>query len=322
MGVANTLHPAAATTLGLWSRLRSVRTIPGVRVILVGCLLVLGACGSRRCDSPAPSPDPPTGTPHTPDDPLPAGGTARATAIRVHNAGTQPLRLDTSFGPLSFVGAAAEDGATGALWLEGDNFCDCVCTPGARCAECEPPEDSWLAVAPGATVDVPWNGFLRRGRVGEECQERFAPPAARYVFGSCAGAPRCASTSIVLPASDPITLRFTDSTPVSFDDCDAVPAEVRRRAAGIAIRQVRASLRDDRLAACGADDVECVEPSALDARRSGVVHGECRHFVVPRGIYVEVETFVPLPPDSNGGERFSVIVDGAATHVQRVRFEQ
>lgn len=242
--------------------------------------------------------------------------------MRIENTTGTALRFDQQWGSLAFAGVASVDGSSGGVWLEtADIPCDCVCAPDVRCPECEEPADRWLDVPAGETRDVPWPGYVRRLRDGEECQERFAPPSGLYVFSACAhgGAP-CASTRATLPTSDPIVLSFAESGRV--ESCDALSEVDVQRAALVSLRQIRRAGLGDRLAGCGSAAAECVAADAVDAARRAVPAGGCRHLVVPRGDHLEVETVLPLPPGTNGGESYRVFLDPAGARVREVRFEQ
>ena len=296
-----------------------------MRASFVGLCVLMVACGSDRDGrpaTPAPPPEPPAPSPAPPPasaDDLPSGE-ARATTLRIRNEGDELLAFETGGGPLSFVTVAEGSGATGALWLEGDIYCDCVCEPDTRCPDCEAPSPSTLEIAAGETRELSWNGFLRRRRMGDECQERFAPSGEQYVVAACSR-DRCASALVSLPTSDPIVLAFGDrAVPAG---CANVESVIVERAARLALRQIRLSASlGERLDRCGTDAATCVETAALEAARAGVPPGGCRHFFVPHDGQLEVETFLPLPEGTNGGESFRVWLDPAATSVRRVRFEQ
>lgn len=260
--------------------------------------------------------------------PLPGGGRAQPATLRLVNRTGDPIELDTTWGQLAFLAASTPSGDLGPLSLDaGDHFCDCLCRPagGGRCPECERPRDARMTIPPRGARELPWNGRLRRlgsSATESRCQEVFDPEAGPLLVGACtADGGSCAVAEVTLPATGPIELAFPASPPRPAS-CPLAPALAERAFRIATFTMDLGAVVADRRQPCRMEESRCVMPEAIELARVGERRRRCATFLVPRREGIEVETFLPLPPGTNGGESYSVQLDPNTLRVTRVRYEQ
>jgi hypothetical protein len=251
--------------------------------------------------------------------PPPASSTQRATAqpttIVARNATGAELTLDVSFGPATIFQVTDERGRTGGLVLDDPKaHCPCVCVPGARCPECEPPRLETLRLAADRDHRFSWSGNVLVPRdhrpagddVDPDCRDRLAPAPGRYLFQACnQQRTACGITSVDLPRSDPIVIQIDPDLPPPSCPLEAATLE---RAARMALRALSASPRTSSLlAACDPSSAVCapkLEPSPQGAG--------CSFMVVPSGRDLIVHV-TPGP-----GTRVLAVVDANAVQVRKI----
>ncbi len=260
--------------------------------------------------------------------PLPNGGRAQPATLRLVNRTGDPIELDTTWGQLAFLAASTPDGDLGPLSLDAsDAVCDCVCRPAGdgRCPECERPRDARMTIPPRGTRELAWNGRLRRSgssTTESRCQEVFDPEPGPLLVGACtADGGSCAVAEVTLPATLPIQLAFPASPPRAAS-CPLEPALAERAFRIATFTMDLGAVVPDRRQTCRMEESRCVMPEAIGLARGGERRRPCATFLVPRREGIEVETFLPLPAGTNGGESYSVFLDPNTLRVTRVRYEQ
>lgn len=278
---------------------------------------------------PSPPPEPvPAPRPASLIRPLPSGGRAEPSTIRLVNRTGDPIDFETTWGQMAFFGASTPSGDLGPLTLDAsDHVCDCVCTAaaGAGCPECERPRDARMTLGPRGTRELAWNGRLRRvGTSASQgrCLEVFDPEPGPLLVGACtADGKSCAFAEARLPSASPIELSFSAS-PLRAASCPLEPALAERAYRIATFTMDQAAVVPDRRQSCRMEASRCVMPEAIELARAGERRQQCATFLVPRREGLEVETFLPLPAGTDGGESYSVFLDPNTLRVTRVRYEQ
>ena len=332
-----------------------------LRAILVTSLaaFLLTGCGTSGATStpieapPATSlganPGEPPSTPGGPALPqpliaaLPRGTTPTPTRIVVVSDASEPLSIETTFGRLESVTIASLEAPLGLLTADsvdepGGYPRACACPCGEACAECERPQDRSEPLVVGGRVELAWDGLLRRFRSDTRgtCFDTFAPSPGRYLVRVCTGRPiegdigPCGSAEVTLPSSEPITVHVGARETLA---CPLTPALLDRAARAALSSMATRHVVPDRAARC--------EPVATCYAETDLPYGEdvvrgaryardpsspppsgCGVLVAPRGDRLLVRVLLPLPEGWLGGERFDHELDGAATRVLSMRFEQ
>lgn len=331
---------------------RLALAIAVVGASLVGC----GSSGATSASieappaatSPASSDDGPSATagPRLPEPliaALPTGTTATPTRIVVVSDANEALSIETTFGRVESVTLASLEEPLGLLTADSEDepggyprACACPCDE--PCAECERPLDRSEPLAPGARVELAWNGRIRRYRSGAQgaCFDGFAPSPGRYLVRVCTGRPiegdvgPCGSAEVTLPSHEPITVHVGAREALA---CPLTPALLDRAARAALSSMAMRYVVPDRAARC-APVASCYAETDLPYGED-IVRGAryardpsspppsgCGVLVSPRGDRLLVRVLLPLPPDTLGGERFDHELDGAATRILSMRFEQ
>ncbi len=294
-------------------------------MMCLGCVICLAlACGADSNERTEPPPQQPEPVVEQREE------TAIVPArIRVVNDTEETLVLDRSYGPASPLGVVAlGPGGERPLSLDQEdddqsqNFvatCECRCS--ARdCAECEPPQEVLVTLAPGDDYTFMWNGKLRRRRthrLGMACWTTILAQPGAYVFSACTESGRCGRVEVTLPTSS-IEIRLSQQ--VSMDTCDRFDAQRSWAVRGRVLDQLQYALRDRPLDAC--NRVACVSAEELDAELEAAREQACTVFIVPRGHEIEGRVFLPLPEGTNGGESYSHFFDPDLTTLLRAPYEQ
>lgn len=255
--------------------------------------------------------------------PLPAGTTPSPTMIRVQYPGGELVNLDVSFGQASPFFVAALDSEMGSLFLDGDAYCPCPCGP-TPCPECEPPVEVLVTLEADAVFEYDWGGDLARYRSSPHgyglCEERFSPPAGRYLFGACTLENVCGVAEVSLPTAEPIEIVLG----AGINDVTACPVDptIAERAARNALqRMFSTNIIRDRIVFCDPESVTCVEPGTAPPVET-VPHDSCALFIRPTGSELELHVIARLPADFVGGEWFLLVFDQLGIRISRVRYEQ
>jgi hypothetical protein len=132
---------------------------------------------------------------------------------------------------------------------------------------------------------------------------------------------RCAVAEALLPSAGPIELAFSGSPPRPAA-CPLDPALAERAFRIATFTMDLNAVVPDRRRPCRMEASRCVMPEAIELARDREKRSQCATFLVPHRSGLEVETFLPLPPGTNGGESFSVFLDPTGLRVTRVRYEQ
>lgn len=274
---------------------------------------------------------------------LPSDTQATPMRIVVVSDASESLSIETTFGRLESVSVASLDEPLGLLTADSEDEAGgypraCACPCDAPCAECERPLDRSEPLPPGGRVELAWNGRLRRYRSGAQgtCFDSFAPSAGRYLVRVCTGRPiegdvgPCGSVEVTLPSSEPITVhvgaREAPACPLTPQLLDRA---ARAALSSMATRHVvpERAARCEPIATCYAEtDLPYGEDVVRGARYardpSSPPPRGCGVLVSPRGDRLLVRVLLPLPEGTLGGERFDHEMDGAATRILSMRFEQ
>jgi hypothetical protein len=278
--------------------------------------LLLGACGSE-----AAPPRPATRAAPV----VNASPRARPVEIVVLNDTSSAVVLDRSFGPAQPLAIAQPDAPFDARLDQRDDAlshrwvetCECYC-PGP-CAECEPPMEVKVTLAPGERYRMAWNGMLRRLSASGECLEPVAPPPGRYVFSVCTSDDLCATQEVTLPATADIELRLSHRESVTR--CEDLNGPIAQEL-GQRVRESVARILPDRPVSSCPRTPTCVEPADLPHVLTQTQPGECALLAIPRGNQVEYRLFLPLPSTHVGGANYAHFFDPAGTRLLRTRYEQ
>ncbi|MCA9563796.1 MAG: hypothetical protein KC561_09920 [Myxococcales bacterium] len=281
--------------------------------LCVTLLLALSSIGAQS----ALAHDDPSETPFW--APLPVEATAMPANFIVDNQTEASLRFDVTWGQASPFSAASAEHDFGALGLYEEFLCNCVC--GEDCVDCEEPMERVVDIAPGESHAFAWGGYfwrLGQSRIGS-CMQPFASLSGEYLVVACtqSGA-QCASTTVNLPATDPIRIVFgSESTP---PECDTHP-EVAERAVRSALgRMSIGSIVTDRHAVCDVETAVCHDDD--EEAELGTAADTCELHAWLRDDGVEVLVHLPLPEGTLGGEQYRTWFDPYATRVRRVQYTQ
>ncbi|MBT3219087.1 MAG: hypothetical protein HN348_08355 [Proteobacteria bacterium] len=280
-------------------------------------LLVFGCGGSERVVERAPMPflSPFVDTPNL-DAP------AQVAEIVVINDTTAALSFNVTYGLHQPFLVAPLEAELGLVSLNGKkHMCDCQCGKG-RCVECEEPRTELKTVNPGESWAFDWSGKLQSYRTDDDngwCFDAFAAPAGPYLFkvmkGTAVGRAR-----VVLPTKEKIELRVVEEEG-KLTKCPLGEGMVERVARASLERLRRKGGFDERLKDCRVEDAVCVLPDEVEAEKKKRQSSACSVLAVPRG-ELEVLVYLPLPPDTVGGDVFSHFFDVDGTRVHRVVYTQ
>ncbi|NOY90594.1 MAG: hypothetical protein GXP55_05235, partial [Deltaproteobacteria bacterium] len=267
---------------------------------LTGLMLLLMACGGSEVAPTPVAPTPVAPTPVAPIVPVETPAPARAVSVVVLNDTDASVVLERSFGPAQPLSLARLDGpldASARLDQQDDALshrwvqtCECYC-PGP-CAECEPPMQVNVTLAPGERYTMAWSGMLRQPATGADCFEPVAPQAGHYVFSVCTKDDMCATRDVTLPAARDIELLLSHRESVTR--CGGLNSAVATRLGRRVRDSVARTLRDRPVSTCPSAPT-CVEPANLPSVLAQTRPGECALLAIPRGNEVEYRVFLPLP---------------------------
>lgn len=252
-------------------------------------VLVLGGC-SRGCGE-EPSVADGSGTAQKGRgayfaSPVPDDDDQSPTKIVIKNHTGKHIQLDFTHGQLGVVHVAPLDASLGTLMLDRpDGHCSCPCAPDATCPECEPPRPEYEEMELYETLELEWNGLMRRHRVeddGDFCFDAFRPPSGLYIISVCEkNRQYCSAVRMKLPTRMPVLLEVERSA-LTVDRCPLASGEARRLTTYHLVRMELAGEDLATIASCDPASATCLDQHLLPEEMEKLGGESCSLFVVPR----------------------------------------